>query len=155
MAARRFRLLPAYALLDMVNAQDAFDTLRRAADDGRLDALCERRGVRLLSVFDSVLDAAAEPGDLDVGVSFRAGPDLLALIDDLTALTSFDHLDVAVLDGADPVLRSEALTGFGLYEDVAGAFAEAQMHALSERYDTEWLRRLSLKAMAERSGPAR
>jgi hypothetical protein len=35
-----------------------------------------------------------------------------------------------------------------LRKETAGTFAEAQMTALVQRLDTDWLRRLSLEAMA-------
>lgn len=141
--------------------RDALARLLEATGDGRLDELCERRGVALLSAFGSATVAAEgdgaeqEPADLDIGVSFGEAPDLLGLLDDLVVLTGFDGVDLVPLDGAGPVLRSEALTGLPLFESVAGAFARAQMAALAERWDTAWLRRLDLEAMAEGGGGSR
>jgi predicted nucleotidyltransferase len=129
-----------------VDAVTALARLRTAAEDGTLDQICERRGVRLLSVFGSALRSST-PGDLDIGVSFQGEADLLGLIDDLTVLTRFDRLDVAVIDGADPVLRARALSGLGLYEREAGQFATEQMAALAEERDTRRLRRLDLEAL--------
>lgn len=142
---------------------EALARLRAAAADGSLDALCERHLVRVLGVFGSALHSA-EAEDLDVGVGFltsgRGGEtphhgqgraavgDLLGLLDDLIQLTAYDRLDVAVIDGASPVLRARALSGEGLYEHAAGGFATEQMAALAEERDTAWLRRLSLEAMA-------
>lgn len=126
----------------------ALERLRAAADDGTLDAICRRRQVRVLGVFGSALTAPG-PGDLDLGVGFLAGErDLLGLLDDLTVLTGCDHLDLAVIDGADPVLRARALSGMGLYEHTPGAFAVEQMAALAEARDTAWLRRLDLDSLA-------
>jgi len=125
----------------------ALERLRGAAADGRLDEICERRGVRLLGVFGSALRSRA-PDDLDIGASFEADADVLGLIDDLTTLTGFEGFDVAVIDGADAVLRARALSGLGLFESEAGMFATEQMAALAEEWDTRWLRRLSLGAMA-------
>ena len=134
--------------------REALARLLGATGDGRLDDLCERRGVALLSAFGSAAaaydsDVVDEPDDLDIGVSFGGEPDLLGLLDDLVVLTGFDGIDLVPLDGAGPVLRSEALTGLPLFESVAGAFAQAQMAALAERWDTAWLRRLDLEAMAD------
>lgn len=125
----------------------ALDRLRAAAEDGTLDAICERHDVRVLGVFGSVL-RSTDPRDLDIGVGFRAaGGDVLGLIDDLTELTGYDRLDVAVIDGADPVLRARALGGLGLYESARGVFATEQMAALAEERDTAWLRRLDLETL--------
>lgn len=128
-------------------ATAALATLRSAADDGTLDEICERHGVRLLSAFGSAL-TLPNPGDLDLAVGFRGQRrNLLALIDELIQLTGFDRLDVAVLDGANPVLRARALSGLGLYEHTAGVFATEQMAALAEARDTAWLRRLDLETL--------
>lgn len=129
------------------DATTALDRLRSAAEDGTLDEICERHDVRVLGVFGSTL-TSPDARDLDVGVGFRsAGGDLLGLVADLTELTGFDHLDVAVIDGADPVLRARALSGLGLYECAEGAFATDQMAALAEERDTAWLRRLDLDTL--------
>lgn len=129
------------------DATTALDRLRSAAGAGTLDEICERYDVRVLGVFGSVL-TSPEPRDLDIGVGFRRlGRDVLGLLDDLTALTGFDRLDLAVIDGADPVLRARALGGLGLYEFVPGIFATEQMAAWAEERDTAWLRRLDLEAL--------
>lgn len=112
-----------------------------------MDEICARRGVRLLAVFGSAL-RSVEARDVDIAVSFKAEMDILGLVDDLIMLTGFEALDVAVIDGADPVLRARALTGLGLYESEAGLFATEQMAALSEEWDTRWLRRLNLQTLA-------
>jgi predicted nucleotidyltransferase len=128
--------------------------LLAAADDGRLDALCERLGVRLLGVFGSAARAhrgltpeERPPRDLDVAVSFAGPPRLLDLIDALTEMTDCDTVDVAVIDGATPVLRAEALVGIPLFEATRGDYAVTQMAALAERRDTAHLRRLDLDAL--------
>lgn len=121
--------------------------LRDAADCGELDRVAERRGVRLLGIFGSASRPDADPADLDVAVSFAGPPDELGLIDDLVRLSGVDRIDLAVLDGADPVLRAHGLVGIPLYECEKGLFATEQMAALAERRDTEWLRRLDLGAL--------
>lgn len=126
----------------------ALERLRAAADDGTLDAISRGRNVRVLGAFGSALTAPA-PRDLDLGVGFLTGErHLLGLLDDLTVLTGCDDIDLAVIDGADPVLRARALSGVGLYEHRPGAFAVEQMAALAEARDTAWLRRLDLDSMA-------
>lgn len=129
----------------------ALDQLRSAAEDGTLDEICGRHGVRVLGVFGSVL-TSSHPRDIDIGVGFQGpGRDVLGLIDDLTQLTGSDQLDVAVIDGAEPVLRARALSGLGLYESEPGVFASEQMAALAEERDTAWLRRLDLETLARRT----
>lgn len=129
-------------------AHRASERLIALGKEGRLDPICRARDVALLAVFGSATGAEGEPDDLDVGVCFVAGADVVGLLDDLIALTGYDRIDLVVLDGASPVVRAEALTGVPLYERESGQFARAQMAALGERRDTGWLRRLSLEAMA-------
>ncbi|MBC7677486.1 MAG: hypothetical protein H7233_00610 [Pseudorhodobacter sp.] len=130
--------------------RQALAVLRVAADDGRLDALCERHGVRVLTVFGSAIRPDGEPHDLDVAVLFAPTPaaDLLALLDDLARLTGSDDLDVMVLDHAGPVARERALVGcVALYESGPGVYARAQIAAVGERMDTAWLRDFDLETM--------
>jgi predicted nucleotidyltransferase len=124
--------------------------LRAAADSGALAGLCRRHAIRLLAVFGSVLDPSRAPSDLDVAVAFEpeATPDLLRLLEDLATLTSVESVDVLDLDRAGPVARERALVGtLALYESKPGAFANAQMAAMTERMETDWLRRLDLELM--------
>ncbi|MGH9213384.1 MAG: nucleotidyltransferase family protein [Acidimicrobiales bacterium] len=132
----------------------ALDRLLAATSRGEIDTICERHRVELLGVFGSAVrhhygHNARPPRDLDVAVSFAGSHrPILELLDDLVAITDYDGIDLAVLDGANPVLRAEALTGIGLYERTGGAWATAQMAALAERRDTAHLRRLDLQALA-------
>lgn len=120
-----------------------------AADSGTLGSICERLGVRLLGVFGSaVREGSGAVNDLDVAAGFLEQPDEIGLIDALVELTGCDVIDLAVLDGAGPVLRAEGLTGIALYEHEPGVYAVEQMAALGERRDTAWLRRLDLEALA-------
>jgi predicted nucleotidyltransferase len=137
-------------VIDTVPPREALARLVRATEDGTLDALCDALGVRVLGAFGSVVRDDPDPDDLDVGVGFDGPPHELELIDALARLTGSDRIDLAVLDGASPVLRAEALVGIPLYERTAGRFAIEQMAALAERRDTEHLRRLDLALMAER-----
>ncbi len=131
----------------MPDARAALDRLLAAAGDGRLDELCERLGVRVLAAFGSAASGGGEANDLDIAAGFLGSPRVLELIDGLVALSGYDRIDLAILDGADPVLRSEALTGTPLFQHAPGVFATEQMAALAERRDTEWLRRLDVEAM--------
>ena len=133
-----------------LDPRQALAVLREAAQDGRLDALCEAHDVRVLTVFGSALRATGSACDLDVAVRFEWGHagDLLALIDALTVLTGTDLLDVMVLDRAGPVARERALVGcLPLYESSPGACAREQVAAVGERMDTAWLRALDLATM--------
>ncbi len=122
--------------------------LRAAADDGRLQAVAERLGVRVLGVFGSAArPGAVEPGDLDVAAGFVGPAHELALLDALTQLSGTDRLDLLVLDGAEPLARAEGFTGIGLFEATAGAWATEQMAALAERRDTAHLRAVDRRAL--------
>ncbi len=128
----------------------ALDRLRSAADDGRLEQLCRRHGVRVLTVFGSAARPDADPRDLDVAVGFEPHhtADVLGVLDELTVLTGSDDVDLLVLERAGPVARERALVQcVPLYESEATAYAAAQVAAMGERMDTEWLRALDLEAM--------
>lgn len=128
--------------------RQAVGSLLAAARSGELDAICERLGVRILGIFGSAAnDRDREPRDLDVAVSFGGSPLVLDLLDELTRITSFDQIDLVMIDGADPVLRAAAWVGTPLYEDEPGAYAIEQMAALAEMRDTEHLRRLDLRTL--------
>jgi len=124
--------------------------LRAAAHDGRLEQLCRRHGVRVLTVFGSAARPDTAPRDLDVAVGFEPHHtgDVLALLDELTVLTGSDDVDLMVLDRAGPVARERALVQcLPLYESEATAYATAQVAAMGERMDTDWLRALDLEAL--------
>jgi predicted nucleotidyltransferase len=126
--------------------------LQAAADVGELDELCSRHRLRLLVVFGSSVRDDPRPRDLDIAVATVQGErvDLLALIEDLVALSGVEDVDVLDLDRAGAVARERALVGtVPLYESEPGAFARTQMAAMLERMDTDWLRRLDLSLLAE------
>ena len=128
----------------------ALDRLRAAADDGRLEELCGRHGVRVLTVFGSAARRGTVPRDLDVAVGFQPNTtgDVLALLDDLSVLTGSDDVDLLVLERAGPVARERALVQcLPLYESEPTAYATAQVAAMGERMDTAWLRALDLEAL--------
>jgi predicted nucleotidyltransferase len=118
---------------------------------GELDALCARHGVRIMSAFGSAVAGAERPRDLDIAVGFTPGAerDVLGLLEDLVALTGTEAVDLLVLDRAGPVAKERALVGaLPLYQNEPCAYANAQMAAMLERMETDWLRRLDLEAMA-------
>ena len=128
----------------------ALRRLRAAADDGRLEELCRRHDVRVMTVFGSAARSDSEPRDLDVAVGFEPHTtgDVLALLDDLTVLTGSDDIDLLVLDRAGPVARERALVEcLALYESEPTAYATAQVAAMGERMDSEWLRALDLETL--------
>lgn len=132
------------------DAESALVTLRKAADNGDLDAVMEHLEVRLLGAFGSATRPSGErrPADLDIAVWFEGPVKMLELIDALVEMTGFDKIDLAVVDGSHPVLDAEALCGEPLYESAPGLYATAQMAALGHKRDTEWLRQLDLRRMA-------
>lgn len=127
----------------------ALERLRQAAE---LEALCQRHRVRILTVFGSAARGAATARDLDVAVRFEPGstPDVLVLLDDLSRLTGSDQIDLMVLDTAGPVARERALVGcIALFESETGAYADAQMAAMCERMDSDWLRAADLETLRQ------
>ncbi|RIK07196.1 MAG: hypothetical protein DCC49_10610 [Acidobacteria bacterium] len=135
-------------LEDKVDVLGAAERLRQASRNGTLDRICDRLGVRLLGIFGSAARGDTSPdSDLDVCVSFSEKPDELGLIDELTKLTEFDQIDLAVIDNAPPLLRAKALVGIPLYEDEPGRYATTQMAALGEERDTRWMRQLELEML--------
>ena len=144
------------AVRNSSSARSALATLVDATRDGRLDSLCERFEVRVMSAFGSATrPSPTEPNDLDVAVSFSRSLDApivgdrIGLWTALVDLTGYEPIDIVVLDVDDPVLRAEALTGVPLYESIRGEFAEAQIAAVGERRDTAHLRRRNLELMAQ------
>lgn len=120
------------------------------AENGDLDALCERHAIAVLTVFGSSIRPGESPRDLDVAVLLRPGarPDYLPLIADLQQAAGTD-IDLALLNGAGPVLREQALVGaVALYEHQPGEWIRAATTAALERMDTDWLRRLDLDLLA-------
>jgi predicted nucleotidyltransferase len=126
--------------------------LRAAAESGELDAFCRRHRVRVLTVFGSAARGEPTARDLDVAVLFEPGtdPDVLMVIHDLGVLTgSGDMIDFVHLDRGGPEIRQSALVdSVPLYESEPGALAEAQIAAVGERQDTDWMRRLDLELLA-------
>ncbi|HVL03962.1 MAG TPA: hypothetical protein VM386_05955 [Acidimicrobiales bacterium] len=138
-------------LAGMISARVAAAELVAAGADGRLEVLCRRHRVRVLGVFGSAArPGPTDPDDVDVAVGFlqHDGP-VVALLDALVDLVACDCIDLAVVDGAEPLLRARAFAGVGLYEHERGVWATEQMAALAEARDTAWLRRLGLEAPAD------
>ncbi len=113
--------------------------MHELAATGELDALCDRHGIAVLTVFGSAASGEPETRDLDVGLLLRPGrrqPDYSALIGDLQG-ASVGNIDVVGLNGAGPVIRERALVGaVALYEHEAGGWLRAATAAALERMDT-------------------
>jgi predicted nucleotidyltransferase len=128
----------------------ALSALHAAAASGALADVCRRHAIRLFVVFGSVLDESRDPNDLDVAVAFEPGvvADVIGLLEELTTLTGVESIDLLDLGRAGPVARERALVAtLPLYEGEPGAFANAQMAAITERMETDWMRRLDLELM--------
>lgn len=131
--------------------RQGLERLLRPGATEDLDDLARRRGVQLLTVFGSAIRPAGEPRDLDVAVAFDPSvePDLLAVYEDLVGLTGVADLDLMDLGRAGVVARERALVGsVAVYERSRGDLARAQIAAVTQRMDTDWLRRLDLELMA-------
>ena len=60
----------------VAGASRALNLLLVAANDGRLEEVCERFNVRVMSAFGSATRSGVkDPNDLDIGVSFRRNLD--------------------------------------------------------------------------------
>ncbi|MEI4273753.1 hypothetical protein TEK04_18690 [Klenkia sp. LSe6-5] len=72
----------------MTAVAEGVSALRAAAADGRLDAVCARHGVRVMTVFGSAVHHPGTARDLDIAVlpDQPAGLDLLRLLEDLVEL---------------------------------------------------------------------
>lgn len=122
--------------------------MRAAAEDGRLDELCDRHQIDLMGIFGSAV-RSEHPRDLDISVRYVASTDVLGFLDELSVLADTSAIDLLDLGRAGPVARERGLVGgIPLYERNSGDFARAQMAAIGERMDTDWLRRWDLELMA-------
>jgi predicted nucleotidyltransferase len=134
-----------------VDPRAGLRALEDAAASGELGEVARRHRIRILSVFGSSARPEGEPADLDVAVGFEPGahPDVLALLEDLARLCGRE-VDLMDLRRAGPVAAERALAGsIALYESESGAFATAQMAAMTMRMETDWMRRHALEALRE------
>ncbi len=138
-----------------MTSRHSLGVLRGAADDGRLDALCDQLALDLVVVFGSAADPnVSSPMDLDIAVRFSpdADADVVATTIAVSELLGYDGIDVLDLRSADVVARSRALGPpcIPLYERAPGIFALAQMASLAEAMETAAMRRRDLELMARR-----
>lgn len=138
-------------------------------ESGELAALGRRHGLDLMVLFGSAVrqfdrlapdpgrpwvgdEPDPEPRDIDIAVRSEHGgaePDPLALLQELYELTGSERIDLMMLHRAGPVARQRALSrGRKLFESEKGVFAEAQIAAIMEYFDTEPLRVLGRQLLA-------
>jgi predicted nucleotidyltransferase len=131
---------------------DPRSALRRLQGSARseLASLCDQHRVELLVAFGSTARGEDAPRDLDLGVRFAdSDPDVLSFLDSLGRLADTSVIDLLNLAAAGPVAKERALVGSVLlFEQAPGTLARAQIAAMMERMDTDWLRRLDLELMA-------
>ncbi len=134
----------------VTDLRQATQRLRRAAQTGELAALCRRHGITLLVLFGSAGKGAIDPHDLDLALeSEYDSVDLLGFLDEVSEIAGTSKIDLMNLRRAGPVARERALVGtVPLVEAQTGAFARAQLAAIMERLDTDWLRRMELELLA-------
>lgn len=79
-------------------------------------------------VFGSAQSGEVHPnGDVDIGVLFESPPSVdeqLNLLAGLQAALNHEEIDLVVLNGANPILRFEAISGKALFCRDAGRRAE-------------------------------
>lgn len=102
-------------------------------------------------MFGSAIRPDSHPRDLDLAFRSDGGsPDVLGFLDELSAVAGTSQIDLMDLNRAGPVARERALVGGQpLVEDESGSFSRAQLAAIMERMDTDWLRRMELDLMAD------
>ena len=131
---------------------DPRSALRRLQGAARseLASVCDQHRVELLVAFGSAARGEGAPRDLDLGVRFAdSDPDVLGFLDSLGRLADTSVIDLLNLAAAGPVAKERALVGSVLlFEQAPGTLARAQIAAMMERMDTDWLRRLDLELMA-------
>jgi predicted nucleotidyltransferase len=131
---------------------DPRTVLRRLQGGARseLVSVCDRHRVELLVAFGSTARGDGTPRDLDLAVRFAdPDPGVLGFLDSLGQIADISVVDLMNLATASPVARERSLVGsIPLFEHTPGTLARAQIAAMMERMDTNWLRRLDLELMA-------
>lgn len=132
--------------------REAAADLIRAADDGRLEELCQRVGLSLVVLFGSAVLEDATPADLDIAV-LPVASDRLDRVATTTAfidLVHVDAIDLLDLSRAGVMVRAHALgQGMPLYESVEGLYARQQMRAVPMAMELGWLTALELELLAD------
>ncbi len=123
-----------------------------ALGEAELDEMCQRHGVRVLTLFGTGADPNAdEPGDLDLGVVFEpdADHDLLGLLDSLVRVLGTERIDLLDAERASETARRRAIAdGIGLYESEPMALAFAAMAADALFMETSDMRRAALESLS-------
>lgn len=129
---------------------EALHRLESASEDGRLEVVCRRLDVVLLTLFGSAVRDAGSAHDLDVAALFgqRSVMAPLELVGALVDITGTDDVDLLVLDDADPVARFNATSrGLPLYADAPTRWGTTQMGYATMMFDTEHLSRAELERL--------
>lgn len=125
--------------------QDVFDQQTIA----QLGRVSERHGIRLVVLFGSqAMGTAGEQSDIDIGVLFsEAAYSPSRELDFGSAVMNLlqtGHVDVAVLNHAEPLLLKEVATnGLPLYEAERGLFDEYQVLFIKKYFETAKFRSLA------------
>lgn len=87
--------------------------------------IAERRGIRLVVLFGSVARGEGRPRDVDLAIRGEAPLPLIKLTNEFIQALDFQHVDLADLRIADPVLQVlVARDGIPIYEASGGEFAD-------------------------------
>lgn len=122
----------------------------RALPEADLDRLCRSHGVRVLTVFGSVVTEEPDPGDLDLGVVFEPGAahDLLGLLESLVAVLGSERIDLLDAGRASETARMRAIgEGEALYESEPTAFALAAAAAMTLYWETAAMRKAARESL--------
>jgi predicted nucleotidyltransferase len=122
----------------------------------KLERWCHERGIDLCILFGSqATGKARRDSDVDIALFSAGNPNLkkhlLSLIGEAEDLFGYPIDLVIIDDDSDPVLRLEVFqNGKPLYESQQGLFAEQQILATKIFNDTEPLRRVRDRVLAQR-----
>ncbi|MBY5163143.1 HepT-like ribonuclease domain-containing protein [Salsipaludibacter albus] len=119
--------------------------------EGKLDEMCRRHNVWVLTLFGSAADPEVDrPRDLDFGVVFEPGSrhDVVGLLDSLVSLLGTEAIDVVDAAHATTTARRRAIAdGIALYEREPMEHAFAAMAADGTFMETASMRRDTLRSL--------
>jgi predicted nucleotidyltransferase len=129
------------------------DAVRLAVAD-----LARAEGIRLAVLFGSLARGEQHPRDVDIALLGDGGLDLVDLTNRLTPVLRTQHVDLADLRGADPLLMAlVARDGVALFEATPGEFDRFASLAARRFADTAKFReaeRLYIADFIQRHGAA-
>lgn len=131
------------------DARIGLSRLKAAVAGGHADAVLDAHGIEMIIVFGSVLDDDRTPADLDLAFAHDGTLDVVRLVEDVHRITAMERVDIVNLEAAGVVTRGEVYrTGRPIFQQSNGLFAEGAADALTRLWDSKWLRRLQLEALA-------